>query len=264
MPLPPILLEDEALLAFDKPSGLAVSSDRWDRAAVNLMGAVRAARGPELANVHRLDAAASGVLLCAKTKPALDFLSGQFQSKTVDKRYLALVTILPPERALKGAAPVRAGLGGLPAEFTLDLALEEDEEQRGRMRIGARRGGQPSTTVFRVLESFGRLAWIDCRPLSGRPHQIRVHLAAIGAPILNDALYGDPAEQLFLSDLKRRYKGQGEERPLIGRLALHASELGLTHPVSREPCRITAPLPREFEIALRNLRRYAATGFAKR
>jgi len=264
MPLPPILLEDDALLAFDKPSGLAVSSNRWERASGNLMAAVRATRGPEVANVHRLDAGASGVLLCAKTKPALDFLSGQFQSKTVDKRYLALVTVLPPERALRGAAPVRAGLGGLPAEFTLDLALEEDEEQRGRMRVGARRGGQASTTVFRVLESFGRMAWVDCRPLTGRTHQVRVHLAAVGAPVLNDALYGDPGEQLFLSDLKRRYKGQGEERPLIGRLALHASELGLVHPVSREALRIAAPLPREFEIALRNLRRYATAGFAKR
>ncbi len=186
MPLPPILLEDDALLAFDKPSGQAVSSDRRDRAPVNLMAAVRAARGPEVANVHRLDADASGVLLCAKTKPALDFLSGQFQSKTVDKRYLALVAVLPPERALRGAAAVRAGIGGLPAEFTLDLALEEDEEQRGRMRVGARRGGQASTTVFRVLESFGRLAWVDCRPLTGRTHQVRVHLAAVGAPVLND------------------------------------------------------------------------------
>jgi 23S rRNA pseudouridine1911/1915/1917 synthase len=264
MPLPPILHEDDALVAFDKPSGLAVSSDRRERAAVNLMEMARARYGPDLANVHRLDAAASGVLLCAKTKPALDYLSGQFQSKTVEKRYLALVAILPVERALKVAAPLREGLGGLPAEFTIDLALEDDETQRGKMRVGNRRAGKASTTAFRVLESFGRLAWLECRPLSGRTHQIRVHLAALGAPVLNDELYGDPAVQLFLSDLKRRYKGRDEERPLIGRLALHASELNLTHPVSREPLRLTAPLPREFEIALRNLRRYAAAGLAKR
>jgi 23S rRNA-/tRNA-specific pseudouridylate synthase len=264
MPLPPILNEDDALVAFDKPSGLVVSTDRWERAAVTLVGLARAQYGPELANVHRLEAAASGVLLCAKTKPALDFLSGQFQSKTVDKRYLALVAILPPERALKVAAPLRAGLGGLPAEFTIDLALAEDEDQGGKMRVVNRRLGKASTTAFRVLESFGQLAWVECRPLSGRPHQIRVHLAALGAPVLNDALYGDPTVQLLLSDLKRRYKGRDEERPLISRLALHASELGVTHPVSREPLRLVSPLPHEFEIALRNLRRYAATGLAKR
>jgi len=264
MPLPSILHEDDALIAFDKPSGLAVTSDRWEKAPVNLMGAVRAELGRDVANVHRLDAAASGVLLCAKTKAALDALSGQFQAKTVDKRYLALVVLLPPEQAMKVAAPMRAGLGGLPAEFTIDLPLDEDETRRGRMRVGNRRGGKPSTTVFRVLESFGRLAWLECRPLTGRTHQIRVHLAAVGAPVLNDALYGDPTVQLLLSDLKRRYKGRDEERPLIGRLALHASELGVIHPVSREPLRIGAPLPRDFEVALRNLRRYAAAGFAKR
>ena len=264
MTLPPIINEDDALVAFDKPSGLVVSSDRWDRAPVNLVGLARAKYGPDFANVHRLEAAASGVLLCAKTKPALDFLSGQFQSKTVDKRYLALVAVLPPERALKAAAPLRAGLGGLPAEFTIDLSLDEDETQSGRMRVCNRREGKASTTEFRVLESFGQMAWLECRPLSGRPHQIRVHLAAVGAPVLNDELYGDPSVRLLLSDLKRRYKGRDEERPLIGRLALHASELGVKHPVTREPLRLQAPLPREFEIALRNLRRYAAAGLAKR
>jgi RluA family pseudouridine synthase len=231
---------------------------------VNLLGAARAVYGRDLANVHRLDAAASGVLLCAKTKPALDFLSGQFQAKTVEKRYLALVAVLPPERALPAAAALRAGGGGLPAEFAVDLALDDDETARGRMRVCSRRGGRASTTAFRVLESFGALAWVECRPLTGRPHQVRVHLAAVGAPVLNDDLYGDPAVRLLLSDLKRRYKGRDEERPLIGRLALHASELGVTHPASREPLRIAAPLPREFEIALRNLRRYAPAGFAKR
>ena len=166
MSLPPILYEDDALIAFDKPSGLAVSSDRWD-GRPSRSWASRAFRsyGRELANVHRLEAAASGVLLCAKTKPALDFLSGQFQSKTVDKRYLALVAILPPERALKVAAPLRAGLGGLPAEFTIDLALDEDEDQGGKMRVVNRRLGKASTTEFRLLESFGQLAWVECRPL---------------------------------------------------------------------------------------------------
>jgi 23S rRNA pseudouridine1911/1915/1917 synthase len=264
MPLPTILHEDDALIAFDKPSGLAVSSERRDRAPMSLLAEARARYGPELHNVHRLDTGASGVLLCAKTKAALDSLSGQFQSKSVDKRYLALVAVLPAERAMRLASPIREGLGGLPAEFTLDLALGEDEAQRGRMRVCNRRDGKASTTVFRVLESFGALAWLDCRPLTGRTHQIRVHLAAVGAPVLNDEAYGEPAARLLLSDLKRSYKGRDEERPLIDRLALHASELGVKHPLTGEPLRLAAPLPREFEIALRNLRRYAPAGFAKR
>ncbi len=263
MPLPPILHEDDAILAFDKPSGLAVSSDRWDRAPVNLMGAVRAEFGRELANVHRLDAAASGVLLCARTKAALDSLSGQFQSKTVDKRYVALVAVLPGEHAASALARVRDSSGSIPSEFSVELALEEDGDRPGRMRA-CRRGGRPSSTAFRVVERFGRFAWLECRPSTGRIHQIRVHLAAAGLPIVSDGLYGDPDAPLLLSELKRRYKGRDEERPLIGRLALHASELTFVHPVSRLPLRIAAPLPREFEVALKYLRRYPAPGLSKR
>jgi len=115
-------------------------------------------------------------------------------------------------------------------------------------------------TEFRSLERFGRFAWVECRPLTGRTHQLRVHLAAAGAPILNDAFYGDPEIQLLLSDLKRRYKGRDEEKPLIGRLALHASELTFKHPLTLEPITLQAPVPHEFEVALKYLRRFAAGG----
>lgn len=256
MALPPILYEDDAIIAFDKPSGLLVAPDRWDKSRENLMDLVHDRLGRHIANVHRLDADTSGLLLCAKTKPALDFLSGQFQSKTVQKRYAALAVILPPERAMKVVAPIRDAAGGLPDTFTVDLALGPDERQPGRMRVFKRRGGKDSATDFTVLERFGRFAFLDCRPLTGRTHQIRVHLAAAGAPILNDAFYGDPEIQLVLSDLKRRYKGREEEKPLIGRLALHAGELALTHPVTREPFILRAPLPNDFEVALKYLRKF--------
>ena len=90
------------------------------------------------------------------------------------------------------------------------------------MMVLRKHQGKPSQTEFRVREAFGKFAWLECRPLTGRTHQIRLHLAAAGAPVLNDPLYGDPEEKLLLSDLKRRYKGRDEERPLISRLALHA------------------------------------------
>ncbi|HWA86824.1 MAG TPA: RluA family pseudouridine synthase [Opitutus sp.] len=256
MSLPPVIYEDEALMAFDKPSGLLVAPDRWDKARENLMTLVHARLGRNVANVHRLDADTSGLLLCAKTKPALDFLSGQFQAKTVEKKYVAFAVVLPPERAMKVMAPVRDPSGGLPATFTVDLALGPDERQPGRMRVFKRRGGKDSATEFRVLEGFGRFAFLECRPVTGRTHQIRVHLAAAGAPILNDVFYGDPEMRLLLSDLKRRYKGRGDEKPLIGRLALHASELTLKHPATREPLTLRAPLPNEFEVALKYLRKF--------
>lgn len=259
MGLPAIIFDDETMVAFDKPSGLLVAPDRWDKTRENLMGLVHAKMGHQVANVHRLDADTSGVFLCAKTKEALDFLSGQFQSKTVAKRYLALVALLPAERAMKLATPavMRGVDGGLPESFTVDLALGEDEHQVGRMRVFRKRGGKPSVTEFRMLERFGAFALMECRPLTGRTHQIRVHLAAAGAPVLNDPFYGDPDVKLMLSGLKRRYKGRDDEKPLIDRLALHASELVVKHPVTREPVTICAELPNEFEVALKYLRKFS-------
>ena len=256
MPLPPIIHEDDAILAFDKPGGLPVAADRATKGSETLMAQVRARFGPEVANVHRLDTEASGLLLCAKTKPALDFLSGQFQSKTVDKRFLALVTLLPADRAMPAVAAQRTLDGGLPDAFTVDLPLVDDIREPGRMRVGKGRGSRECTTEFRVLERFGRFAWIEARPVTGRTHQLRVHLAAAGAPVLNDAFYGDAEIKLLLSDLKRGYKGREEEKPLLTRLALHASELTLKHPLTREPFALHAPLPHEFEIALKYLRKF--------
>ncbi len=239
--LPPVVFEDDALLVFDKPSGLLVAPDRWDKARVNLMGLVHAKLGRHVANVHRLDADTSGLLLCAKTKPALDHLSGQFQSKTVTKTYHALVV---------GAPTLET--------YTVDFVLKEDEAAPGRMCV-VKKHGKAAVTEFRVLERFGRFAFVACRPQTGRTHQIRVHLATSGTPILNDAFYGDDT-RLLLSDLKRGYKGRVDEKPLIARLALHASELTFTHPATREPLTVRSPLPHEFEVALKYLRRFRPRG----
>jgi RluA family pseudouridine synthase len=256
--LPDILYEDAFLVAFDKPSGLPVVPARPGEAGVTLMALAREARGPSLACVHRVDREASGVVLCAKTKPALDALSGQFQSKSARRTFLAMAALPPPERMGGACAPVRDAQGALPAVFTVDLALGEDERDPGRVRVFRRGGGRPSVTEFTVLEAFGRFAWLECRPLTGRMHQVRVHLASAGAPVLNDVLYGDPGSALLLSELKRAYKGRDEERPLVGRLALHSSRVGFVHPGRGEPVEIAAPVPKDLGVALKYLRRFAA------
>ena len=241
MPLPPVLFEDEALVAFDKPAGLPIAPDRRDRSRENLLDLVLAKMGPGIATVHRIDPEASGLVLCAKTKPALDFLSGQFQAKSVAKTYQALVVGLPPRD-----------------EFTADFVIKEDEARPGRMCI-VKKHGQASRTGFTVLERFPRpagrasFAWLECRPLTSRPQQIQLHLAATGTPVLNDAAYGD-GTALLLSDLKRGYKGRADEKPLIARLALHAGGLVFTHPLTREPTTLQAPLPKDFAVALKYLR----------
>jgi RluA family pseudouridine synthase len=259
MGLPTIIFEDETMVAFDKPSGMLVVPDRSAKTRENLLGLIHDKMGQHVANVHRLDADTSGVFLCAKTKQALDFLSGQFQGKTVVNRHLALITLLPPERAMKLTVPavLREADGSLPERFTVDLALVEDDVNPGLMRVSRKHGSKASMTEFCILERFGGFALVECRPITGRPHQIRIHLSAIGAPVLNDPFYGDPDVKLLLSGLKRHYKGRDDEKPLISRLALHVSELTVKHPLTREPVAIKAVLPDEFEIALKYLRKFS-------
>lgn len=253
MPLPPVLFEDDALIAFDKPSGLAVAPDRRDPAAENLMAQVRAQWGPDVALVHRLDADTSGLVLCTKTKVALDFVSGQFQAKTVRKSYHALVVGQP--------SCAKASAGAAAADtFTVDLVMKEDEAKPGVMCV-VKKHGQASQTEFTVRERFPQPAgrpgftWVECAPLTGRMHQVRLHLASAGTPVLNDPLYGNDT-RLLLSDLKRGYKGRDDEKPLIARLALHAGGLTFTHPLNREKITLVAPLPNDLEVALKYLRKF--------
>lgn len=230
----PVIHQDEAVIAFDQPGGEDPPVP------------------PGLMPVQRLDAGASGVLLCARTKAALDSLTGQFQAKSVERVLLALCTVLPPE----AGEALRAADGRLPREFTVDRPLGPDPRRPERMILFKRSGGRPGSTRFRVLEDFGPFAWIECRPVTGRRHQVRLHLAAARAPVLGDELYGRPGIELRLSGLKRGYKGREEERPLVRRLALHTAELTVAHPLSGQPLRLAAPVAPDLEIALKCLRRY--------
>jgi 23S rRNA pseudouridine1911/1915/1917 synthase len=250
---PLLLHEDDLMVAVDKPAGLAVAPPRGR--GESLTAWVRGRWGDQAAAAHRLDDEASGVVLCAKTKGALDFLSGQFQAKAAGRVFLALAVVGEPGVLPKGAESSRVE-GVLAGEFEVDLPLGEDTERPGVMRISRGRLGKPAVTRVRVLESFGRFAWLECRAASGRPHQVRVHLAACGVPVLGDALYGDPAVQLLLSGLKRGYKGRDAERPLLSRLALHGSAVTFLHPADRQPREVVAPVPEAFEIALKYLRRF--------
>jgi 23S rRNA pseudouridine1911/1915/1917 synthase len=236
--IPPIIQEDDELVAFDKPSGVAVGDD-------GLMKRIHEKFGRNLVNVHRLEEEASGVLLCAKNKAALDYLSGQFQSKSVLRKYLALVA-------------VRAEAGALPPVFAAAMPVGPDVSSPGKIRVyGRRENGKDSRTEFAVIEPFRGYALVECRPLTSQMHQIRFHLAGSAAPVVGEELYAVPSAQLLLSDLKRHYKGRAEEKPLIGRVALHASELTFRHPATRDLVTVTALLPHDFEVALKYLRKFA-------
>ncbi len=254
---PTVIFEDDHLVALNKPAGLPVVAKKGSSLKPSLMNFVHERFGKEVANVHRLDEEASGLVLCAKTKPALDYLSGQFQSKTVDASYLVLCSVeTEPEKLATLKHLLRGVNGQLPETFDIELPVEEDDLKPGAMKIAKRKQGIAALTRVRILQMFGTWAWIECKPVTARPHQLRVHLSAIGAPILNDHVYGRADLQLLLSGLKKRYKGRDEEKPLIQQLALHSSRLVINHPVAREPITFEAPLPREFEIAFKYLRKF--------
>jgi 23S rRNA pseudouridine1911/1915/1917 synthase len=149
---------------------------------------------------------------------------------------------------------------GSPRELsgTVNLALAPDANRPGRMRVTP--AGKPAETEYRQVVRWRRFARLDAHPLTGRQHQVRVHLASLGCPVLGDPFYGSGVG-LLLSEIKRHYTRRGDEheKPLIGRLALHAESLTLKHPETQEPITIVSPLPDDFMIAIKYLNRFAGT-----
>jgi RluA family pseudouridine synthase len=249
----PILFEDEHLMALDKPAGLLTSPDRYDPERPNLMKLLHAAieRGVPwarerhltyLMNAHRLDFETSGIILLAKAKPILIALADAFGTELPVKTYHALVQGSPEQDTFEVDAP----LGPHPAN-------------PGLVRVD-RKNGKRARTGFELVERFRNNSLIRCRPFTGRTHQIRVHLSHKGLAVVGDELYG--GGPLLLSRLKADYrlKPDQTERPLMARVALHASELKLPHPVSGAEVGIAAPWPKDFTVALKYLRRYAVGG----
>jgi RluA family pseudouridine synthase len=251
----PVLFEDADLLAVEKPSGLLTSPDRYDPDRPNLMRLLHAhiARGAPWArerqlsylyNAHRLDFETSGILLLAKNKPALVALANLFGSEKPAKRYLALAMYGPEEDA-----------------FTVDAPLAPHPTRQGVMQVN-RKFGKKSRTEFQVLKRFLGYTLLECRPLTGRTHQIRVHMKWVKCPLVGDTVYG--GEPLYLSEIKRGYRPPRShpERPLMGRVALHAAGLSFPHPTTGAQVTIESPLPRDFKVALKYLERFAPGGLS--
>ncbi len=244
-----ILYDDETLLALNKPAGLLVAPDRWDKKREHLVGLLQAAirtgqpwiaaRGiVQLSNVHRLDAPTSGVILFARTRAALINLAEQFHDRHPAKVYSALT------------------LGAFPEDETVvDQPIAPSSAHPGRSIIAS--SGKPARTRFTVLERFKGYTLVRAEPETGRLHQIRVHLQSIHCSLVGDPQYG-PGTPLLLSNIKPDYRMKPEgEKPLIGRPALHAESITLQHPMTREPITITAPWPKDLTIGVKYLRKFA-------
>lgn len=235
-----ILWDDDELLAVNKPAGVLTIPGRGGGGEPALREVIAELSGTSdpLRLVHRLDRETSGVLVLARTLRAQRALCGQFARRQVSKHYLALVQGRPPDDRGTILAP-----------------LAPHPRVTGRMIISERKG-RPSETRWEVLERFRVASLLRCTPLTGRQHQIRVHLQSIGLPLLVDRLYGD-AEAFHLSRVKPGYRPSAghEERPLLQRLSLHAEALTLRHPATEEEIRLEAAPPKDFRATLHQLRR---------
>ncbi|MCP4362301.1 MAG: RluA family pseudouridine synthase [Chloroflexi bacterium] len=220
-----ILYEDEWLLGIDKPPNLRVH-DKRRYAQANLIYHLRTQHlppYPEVTLVNRLDQNTSGVILAARDPQTAKHLQSQFANKTVEKEYLAVVAGCPS-----------------PADGVIDLPLSRLDSLPGVYRHGVMARGKTAVTHFHTLQTFSnQYAFLQLHPKTGRTHQLRVHLAAIGHPILGDKLYRMTDEEFVAWVVEKR----PSPTDLIHRQALHSVRTTFIHPDTERPCTIEAPLP---------------------
>jgi len=221
--MPPILFEDEHVIAVDKPAGLAAHGGSG--IAYGLIERVRAARPnqPFLELVHRLDRETSGILLLAKTRRALVELHSDLREGRVEKRY----TVLVAGTWVNDRQHVR-------------LPLRKYVNQHGERRVSVDDEGVASHTIFSLNRRYARFSLLEADLKTGRTHQIRVHLTHLGFPIVGDDKYGD-------FDLNKAV-ARGDlvsGLPRLGRMFLHAGAMDFKHPVTGHPMALVTPLPRD-------------------
>jgi 23S rRNA pseudouridine1911/1915/1917 synthase len=221
-----ILYEDQRVLVVNKPAGMVVHpSAGHDRGTL-----VHAALGhdPDMAGisgegrpgiVHRLDKDTSGIILLAKDEKTLHMLQEQFKNRTIDKTYIALVDRHPPTPTGR-----------------IDAAIGRDPSHRQRMAILPEDKGRSAVSEYRTLQTFKDHTLVEVHPLTGRTHQIRLHLALVGCPIAGDTIYGYRKSSI---DIQRHF--------------LHAARLSVRLPGEKIPRTFEAPLPQELQRILTNL-----------
>ncbi len=238
-----LIYADDDMVAVNKAAGLLVAADRWDAEAPRLDLLIQkelpqiAPSCNKLYAVHRIDKDTSGILLYALNAEAHRTLNTAFQNREIKKTYRLLIHGRVSEE-----------------QFTVDLPLRADGDALHRTVVDKRRGKE-ATTHFTVLETFRQFSLLEARPVTGRTHQIRAHLAAAGYPIVCDSLYGS-GKPVLLSELKQRWRGDVYmEQPLIGRLALHAYRLEGAHPRSGQPFAFTAEYAKDFKSTVHQLQK---------
>jgi len=240
-----VIYEDEFFLVLNKPPGMVVhpAKGHWRGTMVNALQyhfqKLSKVAGPHRPGiVHRLDRDTSGVIVVAKDDLAHANLARQFESRCVRKEYLAIT----------------CGVLDRDSDF-IERPLGPHPTHREKMAIrGPEDGGKEAMSYYEVVERFDGFTLVRIIPKTGRTHQIRVHLAHVGCPVLADHAYGG-RRSLYLSEIAPPGTFE-QDRMLIDRQALHASKIWLHHPRIREPMEFEAPLPRDFADTLAALGQY--------
>jgi 23S rRNA pseudouridine1911/1915/1917 synthase len=230
-----IVFEDQHLLVVDKPSGLVVhpAAGNLDGTLVNALlhhcgGSLSGIGGVARPGiVHRIDKDTSGLLVVAKNDGAHEGLARQFAAHSIDRRYLAIVNGLP-----------------ITAQGIVDAPLARSSANRKKIAIVDGGRGKRAVTHWRRLENLRDAALVECRLETGRTHQVRVHMASIGHPLVGDPVYGRAGKThgKILKELQ------------FHRQALHAAELGFVHPVSKRRLSFSSPMPTDMQELFNALR----------
>ena len=244
-----VIFEDDDIIVVNKPSGISVGADRWDTRRQRLDRLVEQIQGlPKLYTVHRIDRETSGLVVFAKNETAHRRLSFAFEKQAVVKRYIAIVNGRPPW-----------------TKTTCNLPLIPNGNKQ-HLTIVDKYQGKKSSTCFTLLGSAGNYSVLEVVPKTGRTHQIRVHAAAQGIPVVCDSLYGSD-RPIMLSDIKKNWRGDPfDEKPILSRLGLHAMELSLpAHTVTgtvigeQDELKLSAPLPRDMAALIRQIEKLGTT-----
>jgi RluA family pseudouridine synthase len=211
-----ILYNDDHILILDKPAGIPVLPDGWEKDAPYLVKLLEEEHG-KIWIVHRLDKFTSGVMVFARTAEAHRALNIQFENHEAEKVYHAILEGEPKWNEKVAKFPLRANVG-----------------KKHRTAVDDKHG-KPSETRYKILKRYQEAALVEAKPMTGRTHQVRVHAYALGHPLLGDVLYS------------------AFETDLIARPALHAYSLTITHPATQERLTFKAQHPEDFVSALERL-----------
>ncbi|NNF36140.1 MAG: RluA family pseudouridine synthase [Saprospiraceae bacterium] len=235
-----IIYENDDYIVINKKAGILSIPDRYHDDKINIFTLLKQYRDP-IFSVHRLDKETSGTMVYAKHEEAHKYLSEQFESRKVAKKYLAIVQGNPVNDSDEIITNVASSL-----------------TQKNKMVVSNK--GKEAITRYNVVERFKNNALLEVSILTGRQHQIRVHLSYIGHPLAVDSKYGNKSK-LYAYEIKQskyNYSKERDPRPLISRHALHAEKLKFKDKISGESKEFISPLPKDMKAVLNQLRKWSS------